>query len=175
MSFHSDYLQNAFNHKYHVVAVKSVCKILKLLKKDGLEFDSIAFSGNSGASIAYPVSYFTGLPLICVRKKNESSHGKQVEFSSVCKNYLIIDDVIASGHTIRYIKNSIKKYFYTFYIFDHFNKEYHASEIPKCCGIILHNTIAYDDYYNIPVYSFRGNRYNSRLQLLLNKHEKRED
>ena len=42
----------------------------------------LPFVGNSGAGIAYPVSYKTGIPLICVRK-GESSHGERVESADI--------------------------------------------------------------------------------------------
>lgn len=39
-------------------------------------FDAIAFRGTSGAAMAFPLSYITGIPLIHVRKTEVSSHSQ---------------------------------------------------------------------------------------------------
>jgi adenine/guanine phosphoribosyltransferase-like PRPP-binding protein len=69
-------------------------------------FDAIAFRGMSGASVCYPVSYLTGLPLFNVRKLDVSGHsGWFVEGPARgdLERYVIVDDLIASGATMREI------------------------------------------------------------------------
>ena len=100
---HSSYLECIFNpNRHNKIIDKVVEAINKNMKKDKIE--AIAFRGNSGAGIAYPVSYLTGLPLICVRKTSSKSHGQSVEMGSgEYKNYIIIDDFSSTGNTIKEI------------------------------------------------------------------------
>ena len=76
-------------------------------------FDTIAFSGHSGSAIAYPLSYRMGIPLICVRKSGENSHfvkenPKLLEGHMTTKKYVIVDDFISSGDTVRRMLKTIK-------------------------------------------------------------------
>lgn len=66
-------------------------------------FDAIAFTGSSGACIAYPVSYITGIPLIYVRKDGESTHGEPIEAEGDFNKYIILDDFVCSGSTIEHV------------------------------------------------------------------------
>lgn len=77
-----------------------------------LKFDAIAFSGSSGAAIAFPLAVSHKIPVIYVRKANEQSHGNMVECNgeNPIKNYLIVDDFISSGDTVAWIANQIKSY-----------------------------------------------------------------
>ena len=85
----------------------------RLRKK--VQFDAIAFTGSSGAAIAFNIATKFGIPLIYVRKKSEISHGVKVECNggggdNFIKSYMIVDDFICSGHTITTIINSITDY-----------------------------------------------------------------
>lgn len=80
--------------------------IKRVIKKvSRFNFDSIAYSGNSGALIAIPVAIFLKKKLIIVRKPSEKSHGSVVEKTSSSKVCIIIDDFIETGRTLRRIKN----------------------------------------------------------------------
>ena len=116
----SSYLKKVFDHneakKYINFISKKIKEINNNTKKED-RINAIAFSGNSGAGIAFPVSYKTGLPLICIRKSNEACHGQLIEASPLLGkwdhlNYIIIDDLICSGSTIRRIVTAIKEYFF---------------------------------------------------------------
>lgn len=104
----TDYLYDIYNvDVFAKLLTKATAKIRILHKK--LKFDAIAFTGTSGAALAYPISAKLKLPLICVRKGK--SHSRYpVEGCMNAKKYIIIDDFIAYGNTIRKIKSAVKKY-----------------------------------------------------------------
>lgn len=73
--------------------------------------DAIAFTGSSGAAIAFPLALRYKLPLIYIRKAGEKSHGGYIEcnYSGHIKNYMIVDDFMATGRTLRRIKIQVKR------------------------------------------------------------------
>lgn len=83
-------------------------KILKQFRRKN-PFDAIAFTGTSGAALAYPLSYLLGIPLICIRKSIRDNHfGSKLEGFVTAKKYIIVYDFIESGRTINKIYKSIK-------------------------------------------------------------------
>ena len=76
-----------------------------------LDINSIAITGISGTIIGGVVSYLTKLPLIIVRKEENSHSIHKIEFSDDIEelNYCIVDDSIGSGSTIRNIVNKISE------------------------------------------------------------------
>lgn len=67
--------------------------------------DAIAFTGSSGAAIAFPLALRYKLPLIMVRKPHEDSHGYFVDcnYAGLIKNFMIVDDFVCTGKTVRQI------------------------------------------------------------------------
>lgn len=89
--------------------VNRVVKKIVVLKKK-LRFQAIAFTGSSGAAIAYAVSAATGIPLIHVRAKGTKSHGDAIEGSDKrVERYVILDDMIASGATVRRVYTNVQR------------------------------------------------------------------
>jgi hypothetical protein len=84
-------------------------EIAKLQQK--LKFDAVAFCGSSGAAIGFHVAIRHKIPVIYVRKKDEESHGGDVECNMPggknVKKYLIVDDFISTGRTVEYIVEQI--------------------------------------------------------------------
>lgn len=76
------------------------------------EFDAVAFMGSSGAALAFHLAAKYKIPLIYVRKSGEKSHGHAIESNSkkAVKRYLIVDDFVDSGKTIRTIVKKINKW-----------------------------------------------------------------
>jgi hypothetical protein len=74
------------------------------------KFDAIAFTGSSGAAAAFPLAMLFKIPMIYVRKDGENSHGSPVECNARChiKKYLIVDDFVSSGETVRRIVAKIR-------------------------------------------------------------------
>lgn len=85
-------------------AVQRVCRKIRALNKV-TPIDAIVYCGSSGAAVAYPASVATGIPVVNVRKKNELTHGREIEgkYGLVLKNVVIVDDFIAEGCTMCYI------------------------------------------------------------------------
>jgi adenine/guanine phosphoribosyltransferase-like PRPP-binding protein len=105
----STYLSSIYDvNKYKPLIDNIIVTINKL--KESIGFDAIVFSGNSGSGVAYTISYLTGIPVICVRKKKESTASNfKVEGLYVPKSYIIIDDFFVSGRTIKHIVSNMKK------------------------------------------------------------------
>jgi len=148
---HSYYLENVFDYVDMRKTVSSVARKIKILK-NSIKIDAVAFTGNSGAGIAYPLFFKTGIPLICVRKDKENSHGKHVESTNFTKkhiSYIILDDLICNGDTVRTIVRDIDSYYYG------------ISDIKfECTGILLYLDAKSDYFPNInnkriPVFSIK--------------------
>ncbi len=74
------------------------------------DFDAIAFRGSSGAAIAYPLSFLLGKPLMHVRKPDNSHSELTVEGFCGARNYIIVDDFVCSGSTLREIVIQVDAY-----------------------------------------------------------------
>lgn len=106
----TDYLEDVFNiSNFAKMVDKLILSAQKMRKEIG--FDTIAFQGTSGSAGAYILAKELYVPLICIRKENEKSHYAQdnglFEGSLDAKRYIIVDDFICSGHTVRRIENII--------------------------------------------------------------------
>lgn len=106
---HSIYLQNAIDIKLRKKTIKDLCA---LIKKHNLDFDSIAFTGLSGALVAPSVADKLNKNLIAIRKDNCDSHAASysdefIEGNLDSKKYIIVDDLIFSGSTIKRIMRKI--------------------------------------------------------------------
>jgi hypothetical protein len=74
------------------------------------DFDAFAFRGNSGALLAAPLAVKMEKSLILVRKTKDTSHsGLLVEGDLGARRYIIVDDMICSGDTVRAIISGIHK------------------------------------------------------------------
>jgi len=89
---------------------KAVRRLVKVMHAEFPQVETIAVQGTSGSSVAYPVSFVSGLKVCYVRKVSEhsASHGNEIENHPCDKPYVIIDDFISSGDTINRIRNRIK-------------------------------------------------------------------
>jgi len=107
----SSYHDKTYNPRSLKATVNRVVRYLEKLQKE-VKFDAIAFRGTSGAAIAYPVSAIAGYHLINVRREPyKHHHGSKIEASGNRKihRYIILDDFIESGRTIKTIIRVIKK------------------------------------------------------------------
>lgn len=118
MAIQSVYLKSVYElDKFQKTIDKTVATASDLLEK--YQFDTIAFSGMSGAAMAFILSHKLNLPLLCVRKKEDGSHFHQAypmrgngllcEGNLDTQNYLIVDDFIATGETINRMVRVIKR------------------------------------------------------------------
>lgn len=91
------------------IAVDNAVSFLSSYPK---EYDSLAFTGLSGAVLAPAIALAVGKQLIAVRKPDDTNNhaGQRVEGNVDTKAYIIIDDLQASGTTARRVKAGIKKW-----------------------------------------------------------------
>lgn len=137
----TDYLSSIYNPTLFGHTSRKAMNLAKVaLEKE--KFDSIAFTGNSGAAIAYILAAELGVSLICLRKKTDNSHfvqcGGLVEGYLKAKRYLFVDDFITSGGTFRRLVSTLK------------------AQIPEaqCVGLLLYDSSFRTDYLGIPAYTF---------------------
>jgi len=73
---------------------------IEYIEKQNLEFDAILCRGTSGIIPASIIGYLLDVPVVVVRKHEETSHS-YTNFEGQCYDrYIIIDDMIDSGATI---------------------------------------------------------------------------
>jgi adenine/guanine phosphoribosyltransferase-like PRPP-binding protein len=135
-------LDNIFDHKKLRRTVGAINHKIDELLCEGLQFDAIVFTGNSGAGVCYPLAYEHGYNIICMRKDTEPTHEWHLEGTRCdVRNYIIVDDLIGTGDTIARIIKAI-------------------GSSCKCVGVVLYRS--YDDItqfhgeeYTIPVYPLK--------------------
>lgn len=104
----TEYLGKVYGKEF-LTLVPQVVKKLRAIKKEH-PFDAIAFTGSSGAALAYPLSFLLKMPLIHVRKSNDNFHySRLIEGTISSKRYIIVDDFIETGKSIKRIIKSINQ------------------------------------------------------------------
>lgn len=103
----SDYLNSIYQVQDYKKLVNKAAAAIKAFKLKN-PFDAIAFTGTSGAALAYPISAMLKIPLICVRK-GANHYGEPIEGCVTATKYIIIDDFISMGRTMKKIISTIKK------------------------------------------------------------------
>lgn len=107
MSCTSSYLTNALHFDLVKKNVKGIVDRLKLL---GIEFDGIAFTGMSGALVAPLVADKMKKKLLMVRKEGDGSHSSyNVEGHRDIKRYIVLDDLVCTGTSIRNVVKGVLK------------------------------------------------------------------
>jgi len=117
----TDYLRKVFDPKKYSWTLKEAQIALRSFSKRH-PFDAIAFTGVSGASLAFPLSLTLNKPLICIRKDDNSHYFRdhfevkdlQVALGRVegCinpQNYIIVDDCVHHGWTLKRIVEQVGK------------------------------------------------------------------
>jgi adenine/guanine phosphoribosyltransferase-like PRPP-binding protein len=132
MTIQTSYLEHVFTPHLFPKMVESSIKEAERLRKE-IGYDTIAFSGVSGAAIAFILSHWLDIPLVCVRKKGENSHyhsgGKILEGNvNDVRKYIIVDDFIASGATCNHIIDSIRD----------------GNSLARCVGMLMYR--AYESH-----------------------------
>ena len=92
------------NHKVrNKIIIKAVCDLRKV--KD--QFDSIACCGTSGLMVVPQIAELLNKHIVVVRKANDRSYSDFPMEGVTPFRYVIVDDLICSGSTIKHIKNTI--------------------------------------------------------------------
>lgn len=143
----TSYLEDIFMYpdKYSQLVDRIAGQLEALRKKQS--FTGMVFRGQSGAALAYPLSARLHIPLICVRKQNENSHGFDVEGPQAnVRRFIILDDFIETGQTI---KDLLKE-------MDHQNKWSNPSKHNRvrCSGIVLYAE-GYSEYCSDKFFTYK--------------------
>lgn len=137
-SIASDYLTSCF-----IDLNAKVEHVVEVLTPHAERFEGIVVRGISGMMVGPMVASRMRKPWCIIRKPGDGTHSdhKTVEGWHNFKTYLIIDDLIATGGTVKLIQTTLR---------DHARAYPNKWErgIPECVGIYL---------YNIDDLSWRGN------------------
>ena len=87
---------------------ESVEKCVTVLEKK--RFDTIAFRGLSGMLIGPIVAHWLGKEVIVIRKNSDNHSNHTVEGHLAAKKYVVLDDFIQTGETVREIINRVKEF-----------------------------------------------------------------
>lgn len=103
----SDYIHSVLDPAERAGTIKALVLALDRLRRT-TPFEAIAFRGMSGALVAPPVADALGVSLLLVRK--EASHSAAiVEGELDVKTYVIVDDFVSSGTTVRTIVHEVER------------------------------------------------------------------
>ena len=92
------------NHKSrNKIIIKAICDLRKI--KDS--FDTIACCGVSGLMVVPQIAEILDKHILVVRKKGEKCYSDFLMEGVAPYRYIIVDDLVCSGNTIRRIKNTI--------------------------------------------------------------------
>ena len=124
------YTEDCFQPKKFKEVVDGMVKRLEPYRGT---FDAIAACGNSGITMASVISYLMEVPMTVVRKERDRNnhHGQDVTGYLGSGKYIIIDDLISSGETLRWILTEINKAAVA---------RYSNFIPPTCSGIFLYHS-----------------------------------
>lgn len=91
--------------KLQKLLIRAGKKVMEL--KEQLGFTAVVFCGSSGSALGFYLAGTYGLPIIYVKKMSEKAHCSLEVTSTACNihitKYLIVDDLIDSGDTVRHM------------------------------------------------------------------------
>ncbi len=121
--YSSSYVTEALETKTAAQLEKALVKYLRALR---LRFDTVVFRGMSGALMAPGVARKMGKELVMVRKDDGNHSGMRVEGFKSPKRYIIVDDFVCTGATVKAIYAALK---------DSVMTEQRAA---KCVGVVCY-------------------------------------
>jgi hypothetical protein len=102
----SSYMHTALDMRFVKLALKTIKKLVKDTK---LDFDTIVFRGMSGALLAPLVAQTLKKELLMVRKDDGTHSSYKVEGNLATKRYIILDDLICTGETLKHIFSTLHR------------------------------------------------------------------
>ena len=92
------------NHKNrNKIIIKAVCDLRKISD----QFDSIACCGISGLMVVAQIAELLDKHIVVIRKPNEKCYSDFPMEGVTPFRYVIVDDLVCSGNTIKHIKHTI--------------------------------------------------------------------
>lgn len=120
------YHETPFGHKSRQCAVDRVTKVLARFPKSV----GIACTGISGILVAVPAAEKTNREFVIIRKPGEQKHSSNTVEGYNLKEYVIVDDFIDYGKTVKRIVREMK------------NRTRWGQSYPaQCRGVILYDGI----------------------------------
>ena len=96
---------HVLNHKArNKIIIKAVCDLRKITDS----FDSIACCGVSGMMVVPQIAELLNKNIVVVRKGGDKCYSAFLTEGANPFRYIILDDLICSGSTIKHIKKTIK-------------------------------------------------------------------
>jgi len=105
---HTYYLQQAFQHTHRKDAIEDAVFALSKHRKC---FETIVVTGLSGTLIGPTVAYLMGKDLGVVRQRKSKHCDFKLEATKPIKNYIIIDDMVDTGDTIKKIIKDVDSFY----------------------------------------------------------------
>lgn len=133
---HTNYLRGSFSG---IVNFRKTIRLITKFIRNNNEipsFDAIACRGTSGLVIVPTVALRLDKDIIFVRKSIEDSHATHRVEGVYCDgpfSYLIVDDLISSGNTIRSIVKEINE----------------INSLASCVGMVTYNFLEYHSMYRL--------------------------
>jgi adenine/guanine phosphoribosyltransferase-like PRPP-binding protein len=85
-------------------------RVRHLIKKNGIKFDAVVFTGYSGALVGPVVAAQTGKSMVIIRKEKENTHSAYpVEGEHDVRRFIIVDDFVAGGGTVERILKAMRE------------------------------------------------------------------
>jgi len=119
---HTYYFNGVFSAREKSIAIEKAISVLQ-----DIDFEVIAVRGVSGLMVGSVLAHQMGKELAIVRKPSEGCHsGHEIEGFVGSYKYIIVDDLIATGETIRKIVSGVQE----------------ISPRAKCVGIYLYRDVS---------------------------------
>ena len=119
---HTDYLSEVFNPRKLKATIAWCVRAILLLQRRGVKFDTLAFTGTSGAAVGFAVAAILGIPLTFVRKPTSGVSAAhfdgELEGRLDTKTFIFIDDFVSSGATFKRVQKKMGR--------------------SKCVGVVLY-------------------------------------
>jgi adenine/guanine phosphoribosyltransferase-like PRPP-binding protein len=113
MAIHTNYLETLLDPKKFNKALSIATKVLRTEIANGLKVDCLVFCGMSGAIFAPVLARRLKLPFLLVRKLEDREHTHswhEVEGTDEFVNYVIVDDCVSTGATLKRIIKAVGKF-----------------------------------------------------------------
>ncbi len=109
MGAHTEYLDAVFVRENFSDTMRRTIHLARMMRR-AYKFDTIVFTGMSGAAVAFPLALALNTSLVCIRKNNDNSHYPfNFEGNADVKDYIIVDDFICGGSTVRNLLSKMAK------------------------------------------------------------------
>lgn len=102
---YSPYLSDVISTKLRSQTVAAIRDVVP----NDIEFTHIAVRGLSGMLVATELASLMGKEVMIIRKRKTKHSFSRIEFSGTLEGYIIVDDLIATGSTIKKIQKYISE------------------------------------------------------------------